>query len=111
MKIKDIFNIKNISNFIEGNAKYYYNKLLPFPQHIREQVLYRLYVCKDDCVKTGVCSGCGSGCPTEKKVFVNSSCNEGKKFPDFMDNTNWLIFKQQHNLNEQDIFNKGEEDK
>ena len=111
MKIKDIFNIKNISNFIEGNAKYYYNQLRPLPQHIREQVLYRLYVCKDTCVVTGKCEGCGTGCPTEKKVFTNNSCNNGTRFPNLMDNTNWLIFKQQHKLNEQDIFPKGKKDK
>ena len=96
MKIKDIFNIKNISNFIEGNAKYFYNKLEPEPQYLREQRAYRLLQCKDDCVKEGKCKECG--CPVEKKVFNNESCNKGERFPDIMKEDEWREFKQENGI-------------
>lgn len=95
MKIKDIFNIKNISNFIEGNAKYFYNKLNPEPQYLREQRLYRLSLCKDDCVAIGKCIVCS--CPVEKKVFNNQSCNPDR-FPDIMNEEDWSKFKEENGI-------------
>lgn len=95
MKISDILNITNIKHFIEGNAKYYYDKFFGLPQHIREQVLYRLEQCKDDCVIEGKCKVCD--CPVDKKVFQSESCNKEERFPDLMDNVKWEKFKKENN--------------
>lgn len=91
MKIKDIFDIKNIQSFIEGNGKYIYDNLIGLPQHQKEQVAYRLSICKDDCVVEGKCKYCT--CPSEKKIFVNESCNNGERFPDIMNKEEWEEFK------------------
>jgi len=104
MKIKDILNIKNIAHFIEGNAKFYYDKLIGEPQYLREQRLWRLYKCKDDCVVTGECKECG--CPVNKKVFQDESCNNGERFPNIMNNEEWEIYKKENNINEQHLYNK-----
>lgn len=93
MKIKEIFNIGNISSFIEGNAKYFYDNLVGLPQHQKEQVIYRLSKCKDDCVISGECIKCT--CPTDKKVFVSESCNPDR-FPDMMNEVEWNKFKKEN---------------
>ncbi len=96
MKIKDIFNIHNIGSFIEGNAKYFYDNLIGLPEHIKEQVIWRLSKCEDDCVKTGKCKVCG--CPTHKKVFVTESCNNGERFPNMMNKEEWENYKKENNI-------------
>lgn len=91
MKLIDIFNIKNISNFIEGNAKYIYNEFIGLPQHIREQVLWRMSQCKDDCIIQKQCKYCG--CEVPQKLFVNESCNNGERFPNLMNEEDWKKYK------------------
>lgn len=100
MKLKDIFNIKNVSNFIEGHAKELYNNLVGLPKHTQEQILYRLSICADDCVPNGKCVKCG--CTTHTKVFVNKSCNDGERFPDLMNKKDWEEFKKENNINQDD---------
>jgi len=97
MKIKELFNIKNIASYIEGNSKYFFDKLNPEPQYLREQRLYRLSLCQEDCLVTGKCIICG--CPPKKKVFVNESCNKDR-FPDIMDKEDWENFKRKNNIDE-----------
>ena len=96
MKIKDIFNIKNISHFIEGYSKYFYDNLVGLPDYIREQIVYRLFLCKDDCVPNKKCKYCG--CNPTKKVFVSTSCNNGERFPDLMNKEDWEKFKEKNNI-------------
>lgn len=96
MRLKDIFNIKNIASFIEGNAKYFYDHLVGLPAYQREQVIYRLEKCKEDCVLTGKCKYCG--CPVEKKAFVHESCNGGERFPDMMTLEQWTKFKADNGI-------------
>lgn len=97
MKAKDIFNIKNISSFIEGHARLFYDKLVGLPQHEREQIAWRLTLCKDDCLVTGKCKVCT--CPPEKKMFVRESCNNGERFPDIMGKEEWEQYKIDNNIN------------
>lgn len=92
MKLQDILNIKNIASFIQGNAKYFFNKYVGLPKHIQEQVAYRLKKCKDDCLPQGKCKHCG--CPPHKKAFVNKSCNKGERFPDLMSRIEWELYKK-----------------
>ena len=95
MKLTDI-TIKNIKSFFEGNTKYYADKIFGSPEHIKEQYLYRLSQCKNDCLKREKCIYCG--CPTKKKLFVNRSCNNGKRFPDMMSKEDWDEFKLQKKI-------------
>lgn len=96
MKLKSIFNIKNIASYVEGNAKYFFNQLRAYPPHIQEQVAYRLYKCKDDCVPEGKCKVCE--CPPKKKAFVNESCNNGERFPNLMNKEDWEKFKNDNGI-------------
>lgn len=91
MKAKDIFNIKNIASFIEGHAMKFYDNLVGLPIHTKDQIAYRLYKCKDDCLVKGECKYCG--CPPEDKAFVKESCNNGERFPDLMNEEEWTKYK------------------
>lgn len=86
MKLKELFKIKNIKSFFEGNLKYYYYQIADQPQHLREQILMRLKACQDDCLIDNKCIECG--CPSNKKVFVIESCNPDR-FPDLMNKEDW----------------------
>ena len=83
--------LKNIVAFTIGNINYYRDKLNLLPEYKKEQALYRLDKCKNDCVVLQKCIHCG--CPTHKKVFAPESCNGGKRFPDFMEEKEWYKFK------------------
>ena len=90
--------IDNISYFLEGNLKYYKSKVIEVPEHIKEQLAYRLDKC-GDCIEAGGCQGGDPpcGCPVIKKHFVKQSCNPDK-FPDLMEAKEWEEFKK--NLDE-----------
>lgn len=96
MELQEIFNLKNVKSFIEGNAKYFYNELIGLPKHTQEEVLWRLSQCNDDCVPAGKCKECG--CPPEKKAFVKESCNKGERFPDLRTKEEWEEFKKQNGI-------------
>lgn len=91
----------NISSFIEGNWFYYKDKLVGSPRYIVEQVYYRLFLCKDDCVPNNACIYCT--CPPVKKSWVQKSCNGGVRFPDQMDKDTWEEFKITNNINVNDF--------
>ena len=84
--------LDNILAFAVGNFNYYREKLNILPDYKKEQALYRLSKCENDCVATGKCIYCG--CPTARKVFAPKSCNKGKRFPDFMNEKDWYEFKK-----------------
>lgn len=67
-----------------------------FPAYKQEQVLWRLQICKDDCVKQGECQYCG--CPPVKKAYVEESCNGGDRFPDMMNEEDWEKYKKENNI-------------
>lgn len=81
------------SGFIQANYDYYKDKLFGnTPDHIREQIEYRLAVCANDCVVTGKCKVCS--CPTKKKSWQIKSCNP-VRFPDMMDKDSWEKYKNE----------------
>lgn len=94
-RLKDIFNSKNIVSFIEGNAKYFWDRWIGMPPHIKEQVRYRLEQCEDDCLVEGACIKCK--CPPHKKAFAKNSCNPDR-FPDIMNNEDWEQYKRENNI-------------
>jgi hypothetical protein len=100
IKIKRLYmaeiNLKNILQFAEGNVNMFIDKLNLLPKHKREQVMWRLEICKDDCVIKGRCKYCG--CSVPGKLYVDRSCNSGERFPDMMEELEWEEFKKNNNL-------------
>ena len=88
--------IGKVLQFIEGNTKMLGDVFNLIPEHQREQVLYRMDICKDDCVPQGRCIKCG--CSVPGKLYVSKSCNNGERFPDMMDEKEWNVFKQINNI-------------
>lgn len=84
-------NIKNIKSYIEGNTKYIYDNIIGLEPYIKEQLEYRAYKCKDDCIINGKCIICT--CPTIKKHMVTTSCNYDR-FPDLMTEIEWNKYKE-----------------
>lgn len=66
------------------------------PEHIQEQVLWRAFLCKDDCAKTGKCKDCG--CSVPGKWYVTQSCNKGTRFPNLMNLAQWEIYKKENKI-------------
>lgn len=97
---KNNITIDNISQFLEGNFKWMKSKVIDVPEHIKEQLQYRLNKCSD-CLEKGGCIKCG--CPVIKKHFVKKSCNT-ERFPDLMEAEAWEEFKK--TLNEENLYNK-----
>lgn len=87
---------KNVLSFLEGNTKFILDKFGLTPIHIQEQILWRLNICKMDCVKNGECEYCG--CPPQKKAFNEKSCNNGDRFPDLMNKEEWEKYKEENNI-------------
>jgi hypothetical protein len=89
--------IKNVLHFIEGNLKMFGDYIDLLPYHEKEQVIYRSWVCRNDCMKQEYCSYCG--CSVPGKLYVKESCNEGERFPDMMDEASWEAYKEEKNIN------------
>lgn len=87
---------KDIISFIEGNSRYYLDKIIDLDPHIKEQVSYRGMLCKDDCLIEGSCKYCG--CTSKKVIFSTSSCNLGERFPDLMNKEDWEEYKNKNNI-------------
>lgn len=56
-----------------------------------EQIAYRMYLC-ESCLKNGKCSGCD--CNPIDLLTEPYSCNDGKIFPNFMNQNSWNDFKK-----------------
>jgi len=86
---------KKVFQFFEGYIKLVGDKFDVLPKHIKEQVVYRSLICKD-CMKLGQCAYCG--CSVPGKLYVEKSCNKGKRFPNLMNETKWNNFKATNNI-------------
>jgi hypothetical protein len=95
MKLKDL-NIENIKAYIQGNSRMLGSKFNMVNEHIQEQVAWRAEICKDDCMAEGKCKECG--CDVPGKLYVNKSCNGGKRFPDLMEKGAWEKYKNKHSI-------------
>lgn len=87
---------KKILQFIEGNIKMLGDTFHLLPEHEKEQVIYRLQICKDECVQLGYCVYCG--CSIPGKLYVKKSCNKGDRFPNIMPKADWEDFKKLNNI-------------
>lgn len=94
-KNKPKITIKNIKSFIEGNTKMFLADLGLQPEHLKEQVAYRMLICSD-CLEQKKCEVCH--CDVPEKLYVNESCNNGEKFPDMMSRVEWENFKKENDI-------------
>tara|TARA_B100001287_G_scaffold276542_1_gene287804 strand:+ start:626 stop:937 length:312 start_codon:yes stop_codon:yes gene_type:complete len=88
--------LKNIYSFFEGNLRMIGDKFNTLPRYKKEQIMYRVNLCKDSCLPLGKCPECG--CSLPGKWYASKSCNKGKKFPDMMDKEEWVNFKFKNGL-------------
>jgi len=89
-------NLKNIKAYIEGNSQMLLDELGMQPEWYKEQIAYRMLKCKDDCVPNGKCTYCG--CKVPGKMYVTESCNYGGRFPDLMNEEQWLTYKEDYGI-------------
>lgn len=95
--MKPSINKKNVINFIEGNLKMLGDKINLLPFFIKEQIVWRSEICKEDCVKIGKCKYCG--CSLPGKFYVTKSCNYNERFPDLIkDRKEWDLYKRKNNI-------------
>lgn len=85
--------LSNIYNFIEGNIRLKTKSIQP--SHVKEQIAYRLLICKDDCDVKGECIICG--CDFPDRAYSTESCNPNR-FPNFMSKLEWDKFKKDNNI-------------
>lgn len=93
--MKQKITVKNIKSFLEGNIQLGLEQLHLQPEHIQEQISYRMLKCSD-CVKVGKCKVCG--CNVPGKLYVKESCNKGERFPDLMSNLEWIKYKESNDI-------------
>jgi hypothetical protein len=87
---------KKILQFLEGNAKMLGDRFNLLSKHEKEQVLWRIEICKSDCLIEGKCKYCG--CSVPGKLYVKQSCNRGERFPDMMGEEEWQQWKKENNI-------------
>jgi hypothetical protein len=87
--------VQNIYNFIEGNIRLRTKTLQP--NHIKEQIAYRLLKCSNDCAKKSECIICG--CDFPDRAYSTESCNTNR-FPNFLSKLEWEDFKTNNKINE-----------
>lgn len=85
-----------IYQFLQGNLRWLGDTLNTLPSHLKEQVIWRMSICKDDCVHYGRCKFCS--CELPGKLYVTESCNSGERFPDLMTEEKWTEYKIENNI-------------
>jgi hypothetical protein len=93
-------NLKNIKSFFQGHARAYLDKICLLPLYTKEQVFYRIYICKDTCIPFHKCEKCT--CPAIEKSYATASCNL-QKFPNLMPKIEWEEYKLTNNISEEII--------
>ena len=96
MKLEEI-TLSSIRSFFEGHARSYLDKISLLPLYTKEQVFYRIYVCRETCVPYKKCERCK--CPALKKSYSTKSCNLDK-FPNLMSESDWEQYKIENNIDE-----------
>lgn len=94
--MKNKITSKNIFNYIQGNARLIASEFGFESEHMKEQVAYRMLICKKSCSVNGACEHCG--CDLPGRFFTTDSCNNGEKFPDLMNAEDWNKFKIENGI-------------
>ena len=94
--MKSKITLSNIQSFFSAYKNLFLTQLGNKPEWFKEQVAYRMELCKNDCMIKRECLYCG--CKVPEKLFSNKSCNNGKRFPDIMNENEWLKFKEKHEI-------------
>lgn len=91
-----------IKSFIQGHSLYQLDKRFNIlSEHKKEQVFYRMFLCKDTCLKEGKCKSCG--CDTPERFYIDKEYETRQCiFPDFMGKDIWEQFKK---INQIDVNN------
>jgi hypothetical protein len=87
--------LKNIKQFLEGNIQMHLDGLGLQPEYYKEQIAYRMLTCQD-CLKKNKCHYCG--CDVPGKLYVKESCNDGKRFPNLMNENDWNEYKKRNKI-------------
>ena len=87
--------LKNIYSFIQGNLQMRLDGMGLKPQYYQEQIAYRMLQCQD-CIKAKNCKVCH--CSLPGKFYVDKSCNNGERFPDLMNEVDWVKYKNEHGI-------------
>jgi hypothetical protein len=93
--MKHKITLSNIKSFIEGNTQLLLEEFKLQPEHIKEQIVYRRLICKDDCAINNACIKCG--CDFKGKTSVSKSCNP-ERFPDLMSAKDWEEYKKENKI-------------
>lgn len=88
--------LSDINHYLEGNTQMILDRMGLQPDWYREQIAYRMLQCKDDCIPAGQCKYCG--CSVPGKLYVTQSCNYGSRFPDLMNEQDWIKYKEQYGI-------------
>lgn len=84
--------LKNIKAYIQGNLRYrlFYSRLQHWlPEHILQQIEYRLETMNPSCYSSGSCVKCG--CSTTALQMANKSC-DGNCYPPMMTERQFLHY-------------------
>lgn len=95
--ISKYFNLKNITNFIEGNINSFKdnNHFFSLEEHVREQVIYRALQCID-CLQEGHCLLCG--CKTPEMFYAPKKIDADGKWNEMLSKEEWMKFKEEGNI-------------
>lgn len=99
MKLEDV-TLSNIKSFFQGYARSYLDIVCLLPHYTKEQVFYRIYVCKETCVPYKQCEVCK--CDAIKKSYSTKSCSPDK-FPNLMSKLDWERYKIDKKIDEKII--------
>lgn len=93
-------NLPNIKGFIQGNLRLFLEDIPGIvPDHIYEQVQYRLGIMSEDCIKKGMCP---CECEIPNKQYEDRPC-ENNCYPPMMNEEEWNLFKILGNITRDSI--------
>lgn len=92
--------LRNIKGFLQGKTREY--KAEGLPDHIKEQVIWRISVMDENCLKNRECP---CECEVPGKQFEDRECEE-MCYPMMMEPHIWETFKEKIGINMERVRNK-----
>lgn len=87
----------NISSYIEGNINYF-NRRKNTPEHIKEQILYRMLQC-NECTTSPNKKCVQCGCSVPKMFFAPNKQDSKKRWPPYFENaSDWVKSKSRDTI-------------